>query len=494
MGGALSAGGHRIGRHIGGHQQTAQQFVMAQLVAEIVLQNRQAGRNQRRGKGGAPFLGIVPIDDGLAVFVEDGSGLVVVYVDGIGDSHAVAGGGDAPFGGDAAAVGKIGDGVVVVAHRRHHRHPMAAQLLDIGRQAGDDGGRCGIEAVVGFDDLALLVAALAGSGAVDRARRAQGGVVVGGRAHQQGSLARRPVALGRHPDEVGQGAAQAGFLVVLAQPRIAEAHVHDVDAVRVGQHLFQGTGVGQAFRAQLFERDGRVFIGADTAQKKREHLHAGPPGGAVKVEPGEIGRRTAGGAARVVALGGDDAGDRRAVDEGVEAPRLAAGQRDAAQQGAVELPVAQVDVGVDDGDVDARARRHEAPFPFLDAGIGPGRPHGGQAVTAEGIGGAAHRIAFKDGILGVFGVVREGGHERRHRGCRGRRRSRHLPRVGRHPPGGGHRAPSTSAAAGGERGGQHRRRQRAHAAAGATAATGTGKATQPHVHFLPTTGSSEGKH
>ena len=398
MFGAVVASGHRVGSHIGGRVESRQQFGIAELVAEPVLEDGEAAGDQRRRKRRAARSRAV------APATVHPHGRTV-----IGDQQVLPRGGDAPFRGDAAAVGERSQRAV--APRRHHRNGVAAHLLDENLQRVGDRGGAGVDHI-----------APASRHTIGLSVQAFPAVLVPGRPDQQGLVRVVPSRLDGYRDGVVQGGADGGLVVVFQQADEGEAHIQDIDAVDVGQRVVQplpqvGIGYGEIGNGHRGVEEG---VAAPRLERDGEHLQVGAPGDAVKVLRRHGRRRAA------VAPGADKAGDRRAV-AGTSSRRIAVSgdNRHRPDPATVELPMLAVDAGVDEPHRHAAPGGDDGAFALGDARISLRRSDRAQAPVqaSAGLGRGA-----------VFPVGREV--SRRKQGRRRGRRRRHPDDLFRRGGGG----------------------------------------------------------
>ena len=243
------------------------------LVAEVVLHHHQRARHHGRRIGCS--VGGVGIPRPRFVGVGMGSE--------IGRADTLAGGGNAPLRGDAAAVGEGGDLVVAVAvavpGQGHDGDHVAAQLRNPRRQSRVEVGRPGVDAISGYA-VAVDIRLAEGRDGREVGGIAGVAVTVSGGEDENRLLA--GAVLRESGDRSPEIGANLLFAVLLDDSRIADAHVHEVNGpARPADHAIEqrrpiivlGIEGGQRYR-------NIVAAAAAGTGRKGEHRHVRTPGDA----------------------------------------------------------------------------------------------------------------------------------------------------------------------------------------------------------------------
>ena len=273
------------------------------------------------------------------------------------DTHARRG--EAPLGGDAAAVGE-GRDLAVLADRHDGDH-VAAQLGNTGRQAGRDLDRLGVDAIF---RLAVLDVGFA---EVRVAREVGGnaGIAVGvaGGPDEDGLFG--CAGLGEGGDRSVEVIAKFLFAVLIDNSRVADAQIHEVDGSAAVAPIERPLEPARPYIVVAVEARQRYrdIVAATRPGRDREHRDIGAPGDAAgRIHIGSV---------RVARPARDHARDCGAMGALVADLIRRPGQKFFGQRLAGEHRVPGIDPGVDHADGLAAARCHIDAMPQFKLCPGP---------------------------------------------------------------------------------------------------------------------------
>ena len=309
-------------RPVGGRKKALDDLVVAELVAELLGEEADPARHERRG---GRCSGLFEREVALRR-----AGRTVEAGHRPGDVHARRG--KAEVLRDTAAIGELRDRALLV--RRHDGKRMTAQLRDTDRKSGHDLDRtAGLDRAVGID----LAASVAGG------------------PHVDGAFADRSALLSDRLDDIGKAAAQFLRTKILDVAGKAEAGVdrrHPVVELperRCELRLKHGLDTKDQI-GKLLDLLGRGVLGKDllddfvqAGEAHRDHL--GIEGDAVDGGCASRGRQASGTAVGMHApASGHDAGHERPVPEDAETGPVESRIVASAEVGLVALDVADLEL------------------------------------------------------------------------------------------------------------------------------------------------------
>ena len=270
---------------VGGLEKPLHQVLARELVTKEVFHQRESagdhrGRKRRSGQA------CIALDYPTLVWSE------------IGGPHMESRCGDAPVGGDSAAVGKGGD--LPVLPGRHGGHGVTLELLDSCHRSREQGGGTGVKQARRASEMVSFT----GTDTAGGARAAELPMAVPGRPYENRLVL--PAGLGQYPDRPAQrGPDFRLVLVVLDRTDHPETQVQDVqvmgkdppEEIRFRLVILGQTGEGD-------RPDGKIPGEANFVEGDGKHSQCG-----MGHDAGELGS-----AVRVLPAR-DDAGNAGAVGE-----------------------------------------------------------------------------------------------------------------------------------------------------------------------------------